>query len=170
MTNHVAGCNLPPTSRNRSSNSASHISSLNGIPNARLMRARLSIVGTRRLVSMKLIICRESRVISASRFSDNPLASRRCRMTFANASHTGSSAVRGNGLLCAVNGTGFSKSGGGIVGKQMAGRQKMVQRLFPSLHEFFIMLRREFRHKLIAGRAKARMRISDVCRATCAIG
>jgi len=63
----------------------------------------ISTVGMRRFVSMKLIICRESRVNSASRFSDRPLDSRLCRMTFANATHTGSSAVRGNGLLCAVN-------------------------------------------------------------------
>jgi hypothetical protein len=56
---------------------------------------------------MKLIIRRESRVNSASRFSDRPLAARRCRMTFANAAHTGSSAVRGSGLLCAVNDAPF---------------------------------------------------------------
>jgi hypothetical protein len=59
----------------------------------------------RRLVSMKLIIWRERRVNSASRFSERPLAARRCRMTSANAAHTGSSAVRGNGLLNVGNGT-----------------------------------------------------------------
>jgi hypothetical protein len=32
---------------------------------------------------------------------------RRSRMMPANASHTGSSSVRGKGLLCAVNGTEF---------------------------------------------------------------
>jgi hypothetical protein len=46
---------------------------------------------------MKLSICRESRVIAASRFRDNPRAWRRCRMTDANAPHTGSKAVRGKG-------------------------------------------------------------------------
>jgi len=61
----------------------------------------------RRLVSMKLIIWRERRVNSASRFNERPFVSRRCLMTFANASHTGSSAVRGNGLLSAGNDTGF---------------------------------------------------------------
>jgi hypothetical protein len=34
---------------------------------------------------------------------------RRCRMTFANAPHTGSSAVRGKGLLGVGNGTGFNE-------------------------------------------------------------
>jgi hypothetical protein len=48
---------------------------------------------------MKRIIGRESRVNSASRFNESALASHRCRMTFANASHTGPSAVRGKGLL-----------------------------------------------------------------------
>jgi hypothetical protein len=56
---------------------------------------------------MKLIIWRERRVNSASRFSERPLFLRRCRMTSANVSHTGSSAVRGNGLLDAGNGTGL---------------------------------------------------------------
>ena len=79
--------------------SASATNLLKGIPNARLMRATVSTVGMRRLVSMKLIICRESRVNSASRFSERPLDSRRSRMAFANASHTGSSAVRGNDLF-----------------------------------------------------------------------
>jgi hypothetical protein len=63
-----------------------------------LMRATVSIVGIRRLVSMKLIICRDHRVNCASRFSDSPLAMRRPRMMPANASQTGSSAVRGRRL------------------------------------------------------------------------
>ena len=86
--------------------SASNNSLLHGTPNARLMRAMVSMVGIRPLVSTNRIIGRESNVNSASSFNDNPLASRRCRITSANVSHTGSSAVRGNGLF-AENGTVF---------------------------------------------------------------
>jgi hypothetical protein len=87
--------------------SASASNLLHGTPNARLMRAMVSMVGMRSWASMNRIIGRERFVNSASRFSDNPLASRRCRMTFANASHMGSSAVRGKGLF-AENDTGIS--------------------------------------------------------------
>jgi hypothetical protein len=41
------------------------------------MRATVPIVGTRRLVSMKLSIWRESRVNAASRLSDSPRLMRR---------------------------------------------------------------------------------------------
>jgi hypothetical protein len=87
--------------------SASATNWLKEIPKARLMRATVSTVGMRSLFSMKRIIGRERFVNSASRFNERLLDSRRSRMAFANASHTGSSAIRGNGLLEAVNGTGI---------------------------------------------------------------
>lgn len=64
-----------------------------------LIRATVSIVGIRRPDSMKLNICRDSRVRSASWCSDNPARSRRCRMTTTTASLTGSSDVRDRVLI-----------------------------------------------------------------------
>ena len=49
------------------------------------MRAAVSSVGIRRPDSTKLNICRDSRVRSASWFSDSPARSRRRRMTAASA-------------------------------------------------------------------------------------
>jgi len=72
------------------------------IPHSRQIRAAVSIVGIRRPDPTKLNICRESRVRSASWFSDNPARARRCRMTAATASQTGSSEVRGNGCRLAI--------------------------------------------------------------------
>ena len=63
------------------------------------MRATVSMVGMRSLVSMNRIMGRESRVRAANWLSDSPARSRRRRMTAANAPHTGSSYVRGMGWL-----------------------------------------------------------------------
>jgi hypothetical protein len=64
-------------------------------PNARQMRATVSTVGTRRLFSTIAIICRDNRVRCAISFMDSFRALRCFWMTYAKASHTGSSDVRG---------------------------------------------------------------------------
>ena len=55
------------------------------------MRATVSMVGMRSLVSMNRIMGRESRVRAANWLNDSPARPRRRRMTAANAPHTGSS-------------------------------------------------------------------------------
>src|ERR1035437_9796338 len=91
------------------------------------MRAMVSMVGMRSCASINRIIGRERFVNAASRFNENPFASRRCLIAFANASHTGSSAVRGNGLF-AENGTVFQNLI--AVGQR---RDHSFLSLFPSL-------------------------------------
>ena len=56
-----------------------------------------------------------------------------------------------------------------IIGKPTASCQKMIQHLFPNLHEFLIMFHRELRDKLIACRTEAGVAIGDVGKATSAV-
>src|SRR5258708_28077673 len=77
--------------------SASATSLWVGKPKARLMRATVSIVGTRRLVSMKAELPREPRQ-RRQPVERQPARSAPLADDAANASHTGSSVVRGSGL------------------------------------------------------------------------